>query len=199
MIGAVIVAATSDSTATDPLARWLAVGGLVVAGLALLLSVYREWRDRARLEVDLSTSTMASGDGLNYLDALVKVRNRGRRPTSVEQIHFERADGTPESPINTRPTQIPGLEAAGVSEVLHAFGINARQPPVALGEGEILIWSYRLQESDETVGRLVATTDDTVSGRRHALKGQAHPLQLGRVLASAGVPPGVQRGRTASG
>jgi hypothetical protein len=100
------------------------------------------------VQVELSTTTEGGADGVNDLNALVKVRNRGRRPTTVEQIDFKRADRRrPTTSLHISPIRISGVVDADVG--LRAFGINTQPPPAPLGEGEILIWSFRLQDTDE--------------------------------------------------
>lgn len=147
MISPPILLAAEDTAATDLLARALAITGVALAALSLLLALHRERRDRARVQVELSTTTEGGAGRVNYLNALVKVRNRGRRPTTVEEIDFKRADRKRTSSLDIRPIRIPGVVDA--DEGLRAFGINTQPPPAPLGEGEILIWSFRLQETDE--------------------------------------------------
>ncbi|MGH9228021.1 MAG: hypothetical protein ACRD07_04675 [Acidimicrobiales bacterium] len=158
-----LLAATNDSTASDPLARWLATAGLVVAFLALVLNAYRAWRDRAHLKVELKADTVldtmfaptttrplpTGAGGLAYRDALVTVRNSGRRPTSVERISFEKVGASPEAPLSRLPVYLPLRAEANMAAPLREFGINVEQPPVTLGEHDIRTWRYRLLGTEE--------------------------------------------------
>jgi hypothetical protein len=118
---------------SDPLARFTAVAGVVLAAISLLWQVAQAWTRRHRVNILLDSASSPAEDF-----AVVVVRNIGR-PVAVEQIWFDWRDPRPE------PADWGWETSLDPDDSIPYLGLGAPDIPFLLADGETRKWAFMLE------------------------------------------------------
>jgi hypothetical protein len=111
-----VTTAVSQFDLKNEAAFWLGLAGTVLAAILAAIRIWEWWT--TRLEVEFTVVTDATDKDKPVIGATLRVRNKGKKPTSIETVYFEWTGLTRyRSGIFRRRQPVVNREMLGLEEI----------------------------------------------------------------------------------